>query len=67
MPRARPTAAAQVTKSRLSLVDEQPASARDHCSVHTDGCHHAEELATLPPAAKLLQPSSAAKAAKSCG
>ena len=59
--RARPAAAAQVTKSQLRLVDDHPASACDHGSDHSDHYQRAEELPTLLPAAKLLQPPSAAK------
>ena len=54
-------AAAQVTKSQLRLVDDHPASACDHGSDHSDHYQRAEELPTLLPAAKLLQPPSAAK------
>ena len=64
--RAWPAAAAQAAKSPLSLVDDQPASACDHGSDHTDRCQRAEEVPTLLPAAKLLQPPYAAKAAKPC-
>ncbi len=65
--RARLAAAAQVAKSPLSLVDAKPSNARDRGSDHTDICRHADELATLLPATKLLQPPSAAEAAKPCG
>ena len=51
----------------LSLVDAKPSNARDRGSDHTDICRHADELATLLPATKLLQPPSAAEAAKPCG
>ena len=64
---AQLAAAAKVAKSPLSLVDAKPIVARDHGSSHTDDCKHAEELATLLLATKLLQPPSAAEAAKPCG
>ena len=65
--RAWPATAAQVAKSPLSLVDDQPASACDRGSDHSDHCQRAEELVTLLLLAKLLQPPSAPKAAKPCG
>ena len=66
-PRAWAAAAAQAAKSPRSLVDEQAGSDRDHGSDHSDHCQRAEELPTLLPAAKLLQPPYAATAAKPCG
>ena len=47
-------AAAQVAKSQLRLVDDHPASDRDHGSDHSDHCQRAEELPTLQVAANLL-------------
>jgi len=66
-PRAWPATAAQVAKSPLSLADDQPASARDDGSDRTDSGQRAEQLLTVLLLAKLLQPPSAAKAAKPCG
>ena len=60
-------AASQIAESPRSLVDAQRGGAREHGSKHTVDSHHAEELATPPLAAKLVQPPSAAAAAKSCG
>jgi hypothetical protein len=62
--RARPPAAAEATKSPPSLVNEEPASARDHGSGHTVECKHADELPTMQQAAKLAQPRFATKPAK---
>ena len=55
-----------VAKSPLSLVDAKPSNARDRSSDHTDEWQRADELATLLQAAKVVQPPSAAKAAKPC-
>ena len=52
--RAWPAAAAQVAKSQLRLVDDHPASDRDHGSDHSDHCQRAEELSTPLTAANLL-------------
>ena len=65
--RAWPATAAQVAKSPLSLADDQPASARDDGSDRTDSGQRAEQLLTVLLLAKLLQPPSAAKAAKPSG
>jgi hypothetical protein len=61
---ARLAVAAQVAKSPLSLVDAKPSNAHDRSSDHTDEWQRADELATLLQAAKVVQPPSAAKAAK---
>ena len=65
--RARLPATAQIAKSRLGLVDAKPSIAHDDGSDPTDDCKRAEELATLLQTTKLLQPPSAAEAAKPCG
>ena len=62
--RARPPAAAEVSKSRLSLVGDKPDDARDRSSEHTDECQRADKLPTLQQAAKLAQPPFATKPAK---
>jgi len=62
--RARPSAAAKVTKSPPSLANEEPASARDHGSGHTIEYKHADELATWQQAAKLAQRPLATKPAE---
>ena len=58
---------AKIAKSRLGLVDAKPSIAHDDCSNHTDDCKRADELTTLLLTTKLLQPPSAAEAAKPCG
>ena len=63
---ARLAVAAQVAKSPLSLVDAKPSNAHDRSSDHTDEWQCADELATLLQAAKVVQPPSAAEAAKPC-
>ena len=65
---ARLAVAAQVAKSPLSLVDAKPSNAHDRSSDHTDEWQRADELATLLvlQAAKVVQPPSAAEAAKPC-
>ena len=60
-------AASQIAESPRSLVDAQRGGAREHGSKHTDDCYPAEELAASLLAAELVQPPSAAAAAKSCG
>ena len=65
--RARLTAAANIAKSPLCLVDAKPSTAHDDGSDHTDDSKRADELATLLQTTKLLQPQSAAEAAKPCG
>ena len=60
-------AAANIAKSRLGLVDAKPSIAHDDGSDHTDECQRADELTTLLLTTKLLQPPSAAEAAKPCG
>eukprot|EP00322_Chrysochromulina_rotalis_P008372 CAMPEP_0115827920 /NCGR_PEP_ID=MMETSP0287-20121206/303_1 /TAXON_ID=412157 /ORGANISM="Chrysochromulina rotalis, Strain UIO044" /LENGTH=80 /DNA_ID=CAMNT_0003281113 /DNA_START=932 /DNA_END=1174 /DNA_ORIENTATION=- len=61
---ARLAVAAQVANSPLSLVDTKPSNAHDRSSDHTDEWQRADELATLLQAAKVVQPPSAAEAAK---
>ena len=63
----RPAAAAKVAKSPLGLVDAKPSIAHDDGSDHTDDCQRGDELTTLLLTTKLLQPPSAAEAAKPCG
>ena len=58
---------ANIAKSLLGLVDAKPSIAHDDGSGHTDDCQRRDELATKLLATKLLQPRSAAKAAKACG
>ena len=53
----------QIRHSASSMIS-QPAGAHDHSSDQADDCHHADELATLPPAAKLLQPPYAARSSQ---
>ena len=65
--RARLPATAKIAKSPLGLVDAKPSIAHDDGSDPTDGCKRAEELATPLLTTKLLQPPSAAEAAKPCG
>ena len=65
--RARLAATAKIANSPLGLVDAKPSIARDLGSAHTDDCKRADELAALLLATKLLQPPSAAEAAKPCG
>ena len=65
--RARLAVTAKIAKSPLGLVDAKPSIAHDDGSDHTDDCQRADELATLLLTTKLLQPPSAAKAAKACG
>ena len=67
MPRARPAAAAHIAKSPLGLVDAKPSIAHDDGSGHTDDCQRGDKLATLLLTTELLQPPSAAEAAKPCG
>ena len=57
---------AKIAKSPLGLVDAKPSIAHDDGSDHTDECQRADELTTLLLTTKLLQPPSAAKAAKPC-
>ena len=58
-----------ISQNRRShgLVDAKPSIAHDDGSDHTDDCKRADELATLLQTTKLLQPQSAAEAAKPCG
>ena len=65
--RARLAATANIAKSPLGLVDAKPSIAHDDGSGHTDDCQRGDKLATLLLTTKLLQPRSAAKAAKACG
>ena len=67
--RARLAATAKIAKSPLGLVDAKPSIAHDDGSDHTDDCQRDDELAALllTVTTKLLQPPSAAKAAKPCG
>ena len=65
--RARLAVTANIAKSPLCLVDAKPSIAHDDGSDHTDDCKRADELATLLQTTKLLQPQSAAEAAKPCG
>ena len=58
---------ANIAKSPLCLVDAKPSIAHDDGSDHTDDCKRCDELTTLLLTTKLLQPPSAAKAAKPCG
>ena len=66
--RARLAATANIAKSPLGLVDAKPSIAHDDGSDHTDECQQrGDELTTLLLTTKLLQPPSAAEAAKPCG
>ena len=58
---------ANIAKSPLCLVDAKPSIAHDDGSDHTDDCQRGDELTTLLLTTKLLQPPSAAEAAKPCG
>ena len=58
---------ANIAKSPLCLVDAKLSIAHDDGSDHTDDCKRCDELATLLQTTKLLQPQSAAEAAKPCG
>ena len=59
-----PPTAAEASKSPFCLVDDSPASARDHGSEPRVECKHANKLATLQQAAKLAQPPFATKPAE---
>ena len=65
--RARLPATANIAKTPLRLVDAKPSIAHDDGSDHTDDCQRGDELTTLLLTTKLLQPPSAAEAAKPCG
>ena len=54
----------QPTRSPLSRFGAAERRSRERGSDHTHVCRHADELATLLLLTKLLQPSSAAEAAK---
>ena len=54
------------SRSPLSRVGATERRSRDHGSHHTDDSQRANKLPTMPPATKLLQLPSAAKAARSC-
>ena len=58
---------ANIAKLPLCLVDAKPSIAHDDGSDHTDDCQRGDELTTLLLTTKLLQPPSAAEAAKPCG
>ena len=58
---------AKIAKSPLGFVDAKPSIAHDDGSDHTDDCQRGDELTTLLLTTKLLQPPSAAEAAKPCG
>ena len=49
------------SRSPLSRFGAAERRSREHGSEHTKVCRHADEQATLLPAAKLLQPPSAAE------
>ena len=66
-PPAQPPAATEDAKTRLSRAEAKPSNGYEHSSGHSNGCHCAEAQTTLQLAAVLLQPPSAAKAAKPCG
>ena len=59
-----PPTAAKASKSPFCLVDDSPASARDHGSGHMVECKHANALPTMQQAAKLAQPRFATKPAE---
>ena len=54
------------TRSPLSRFGAAERRSREHSSEHTKVCRHADEQATLLPAAKLLQPPSAAEHKPNC-
>ena len=54
------------SRSPLSRVGATERRSRDHGSHHTDDSQRANKLPTMPPATKLLQLPSAAKAPKPC-
>ena len=57
----------KIANSPLGLVDAKPSIAHDDGSGHTDDCQRGDKLATLLLTTELLQPPSAAEAAKLCG
>ena len=65
-PRALAVDAVWPTRSPLSRFGAAERRSREHSSEHTKVCRHADEQATLLPAAKLLQPPSAAEHKPNC-
>ena len=55
------------TRSPLSRVSATERRSREHDIDHTRDCQRTNKLPTMPLTSKLLQPPSAAKAAKPCG